>query len=418
MYFRLIFLMVSQNCRFCSSNLNKIFVDLGKSPLANSYLKDNDFDKEKIYPLCTFLCENCFLVQLEELETPENIFSEYAYFSSFSTSWLKHAKDYVDMIIPRLSIDENSLVVEIASNDGYLLQNFTDKNIDVMGIEPAQNVAKVAIEKNIPTITKFFNRQLSTDLENNGKTADLIIGNNVFAHVPCLNDFIDGLKILLNPNGVITLEFPHLLQLMQHNQFDTIYHEHFSYFSLLTVQKIFDNHDLKIFDVDEISTHGGSLRLYVTHKENNQIIISKNILSVLEKEKKFGLDKISAYDEFSKHISKINFDLQNFIKTVKNESKSIICYGAPAKGNTLLNYCNISSDQIDYTVDKNPHKQNLFLPGTHIPIYSPEKIKETKPDYVLILPWNLKDEIMDEIEYIREWGGKFVIPIPEVEILN
>ena len=410
--------MVSQNCRFCSSNLNKIFVDLGKSPLANSYLKENDFDKEKIYPLCTFLCKNCFLVQLEELETPENIFSEYAYFSSFSTSWLKHAKNYVDMIIPRLLLDENSLVIEIASNDGYLLQNFTDKNIDVMGIEPAQNVAKVAIEKNIPTITKFFNSQLSRDLVNNGKTADLIIGNNVFAHVPCLNDFIDGLKILLNPNGVITLEFPHLLQLMQHNQFDTIYHEHFSYFSLLTVQKIFDNHNLKIFDVDEISTHGGSLRLYVTHKDNNQIIISKNILSILEKEKNFGLDKISTYDKFSKHIYKINFDLQNFIKTVKNESKSIICYGAPAKGNTLLNYCNISSDQIDYTVDKNPHKQNLFLPGTHIPIYSPEKIKETKPDYVLILPWNLKDEIMDEIDYIREWGGKFVVPIPEVKILN
>ena len=408
--------MVSQNCRFCSSNLNKIFVDLGKSPLSNSYLKENDFDKEKIYPLCTFLCKNCFLVQLEELETPENIFSEYAYFSSFSTSWLKHAKNYVDMIIPRLLLDENSLVIEIASNDGYLLQNFTDKNIDVIGIEPAQNVAKVAIEKNIPTITKFFNSQLSRDLVNNGKMADLIIGNNVFAHVPCLNDFIDGLKILLNPNGVITLEFPHLLQLMQHNQFDTIYHEHFSYFSLLTVQKIFDKHNLKIFDVDEISTHGGSLRLYVTHKDNNQIIISKNILSVLKKEKKFGLDKISTYDEFSKHINKIYFDLQNFIKTVKNESKSIICYGAPAKGNTLLNYCNISSDQIDYTVDKNPHKQNLFLPGTHIPIYSPEKIKETKPDYVLILPWNLKDEIMNEIEYIREWGGKFVIPIPKVKI--
>ena len=408
--------MVSQNCRFCSSNLNKIFVDLGKSPLSNSYLKESDFDKEKIYPLCTFLCKNCFLVQLEELETPENIFSEYAYFSSFSTSWLKHAKNYVDMIIPRLLLDENSLVIEIASNDGYLLQNFTDKNIDVIGIEPAQNVAKVAIEKNIPTITKFFNSQLSRDLVNNGKMADLIIGNNVFAHVPCLNDFIDGLKILLNPNGVITLEFPHLLQLMQHNQFDTIYHEHFSYFSLLTVQKIFDKHNLKIFDVDEISTHGGSLRLYVTHKDNNQIIISKNILSVLKKEKKFGLDKISTYDEFSKHINKIYFDLQNFIKTVKNESKSIICYGAPAKGNTLLNYCNISSDQIDYTVDKNPHKQNLFLPGTHIPIYSPEKIKETKPDYVLILPWNLKDEIMNEIEYIREWGGKFVIPIPKVKI--
>ena len=410
--------MVLQKCRFCNSELDRIFIDLGESPLANSYLKESNFDNEKKYPLCTFLCKNCFLVQLEEIETPENIFREYVYFSSFSTSWLKHAKDYVDMITTRLLLNEDCLVIEIASNDGYLLQNFVEKNIPVIGIEPARNIAKTAMEKNIPILTKFFDSKLAKELVDKGKKADLIIGNNVFAHVPCLNDFIVGLKILLKPNGVITLEFPHLLQLMQNNQFDTIYHEHFSYFSLLTVQKIFESHDLKIFDVEELITHGGSLRLYVTHKENIQIISSNNTSVILEKEKKFGLEKLSTYEEFSVHVSKIKMDLQNLIKNIKNNSKNIVCYGAPAKGNTLLNYCNITNNQIDYTVDKNPHKQNLFLPGTHIPIYSPEKIQETKPDYVLILPWNLKDEIIEEIKYVRDWNGKFVIPIPEVKILN
>ena len=410
--------MKLRKCRFCNSDLNKIFIDLEESPLANSYLKGSDFDNEKNYPLCTFLCENCFLVQLEEIETPENIFSKYAYFSSFSTSWLKHAKNYVEMIIPRLSLNEKSLVVEIASNDGYLLQNFIEKSIPVIGIEPAKNIAKAAMEKNIPTLTNFFNNQLAKKLSSEGKKADLIIGNNVFAHVPCLNDFVSGLKILLKMNGTITLEFPHLLQLMKNNQFDTIYHEHFSYFSLLTAQKILAHHNLKVFDVDELSTHGGSLRLYITHKENNQISLSNNVLVVLEKEKKFGLNKISTYEEFGTQVSKIKIDLQKLIKNIKSNSKNIICYGAPAKGNTLLNYCNITNDQIDYTVDKNPHKQNLFLPGTHIPIYPPEKIQKTKPDYILILPWNLKDEIIEEIKYIRDWKGKFVIPVPEVKILN
>lgn len=410
-------IVLAFNCRFCKCSLERVFIDLGESPLANSFLKESDFNAEKFYPLCTYLCENCFLVQLEEIQSPEYIFSDYAYFSSFSTSWLAHAQDYVEMIIQRLSLDENCLVIEIASNDGYLLQNFTEKNIPVLGIEPAQNIANVAIKKNIPTLTKFFDSQLANDLVKEGKKTDLIIGNNVLAHVPCLNDFIIGLKILLKPNGVITLEFPHLLQLMQNNQFDTIYHEHFSYFSLLTVQKIFDHHDLKIFDVDELSTHGGSLRLYVTHKENNQIPISSNILAVLEKEKKFGLEKISTYEEFSASASKIKLDLQNLIKNIKNDSKNIVCYGAPAKGNTLLNYCNIANNQIDYTVDKNPNKQNLFLPGTHIPIYSPEKIQETKPDYLLILPWNLQEEIMAEMGFIREWRGKFIIPIPDVQVI-
>ena len=410
--------MVSHKCRFCNSDLNKIFADLGDSPLANSYLKESDFDNEKFYPLCTFLCENCFLVQLEELETPENIFSEYAYFSSFSTSWVKHAKDYVDMIIPKLSLDEKSLVIEIASNDGYLLQNFTGKNIPVLGIEPAQNIAKSAIEKNIPTLTKFFDSKLAKDLVNEGKIADLIIGNNVFAHVPCLNNFITGLKILLKPNGVITLEFPHLLQLIQNNQFDTIYHEHFSYFSLFTAKKIFEHHGLKIFDVEELSTHGGSLRLFITHFDNNQISETSEVDSIVEKEKKFGLTQANTYENFSKNIIKIKTNLLDFVEKAKKNSKNIICYGAPAKGNTLLNYCGFSKTLIDYTVDKNPNKQNLFLPGTHIPIFSPEKIKETKPDFILVLPWNLQDEILNELNYVKSWGCQFIIPIPEVKVLQ
>ena len=410
--------MISHKCRFCNSNLSKIFADLGDSPLANSYLKESDFVNEKFYPLCTFLCENCFLVQLDEIETPENIFSEYAYFSSFSTSWLKHAKDYVDMIIPKLSLDENSLVIEIASNDGYLLQNFTGKHIPVMGIEPAQNIAKSAIEKNIPTLTKFFDSRLAKDLVNKKKTADLIIGNNVFAHVPCLNDFVIGLKILLKHNGVITLEFPHLLQLMQNNQFDTIYHEHFSYFSLITAKKIFEYHDLKIFDVEELSTHGGSLRLYITHFDNNQINKNTEVDSIIEKEKKFGLTQINTYENFSKNIIQIKTNLLNFIEKAKKNSKTLVCYGAPAKGNTLLNYCGLSKTQIDYTVDKNPSKQNLFLPGTHIPIFSPEKIKETKPDFILILPWNLQEEILNELNYVKSWGCQFIISIPEVKVLQ
>ena len=410
--------MVSHKCRFCNSDLSKIFADLGDSPLANSYLKESDFDNEKFYPLCTFLCENCFLVQLEELETPENIFSEYAYFSSFSTSWVKHAKDYVDMIIPKLSLDEKSLVIEIASNDGYLLQNFTGKNIPVLGIEPAQNIAKSAIEKNIPTLTKFFDSKLAKDLVNEGKIADLIIGNNVFAHVPCLNNFITGLKILLKPNGVITLEFPHLLQLIQNNQFDTIYHEHFSYFSLFTAKKIFEHHGLKIFDVEELSTHGGSLRLYITHFDNNQINKSTEVDLIIEKEKKFGLTQINTYENFLKNIIQIKINLLNFIEKAKKNSKTLVCYGAPAKGNTLLNYCGLSKTQIDYTVDKNPSKQNLFLPGTHIPIFSPEKIKETKPDFILILPWNLQEEILNELNYVKSWGCQFIISIPEVKVLQ
>ena len=411
-------IILTLNCRFCNESLINIFADLGASPLSNAFLtKEMLSNLEKIYPLCAYVCDNCFLVQLPEFEKPENIFSDYAYFSSFSSSWLKHAKDYVDMIIPTLLLDERSLVVEIASNDGYLLQNFTAKKIPVLGIEPAKNIAITAIKKNISTLTEFFNSKLANHLVNEGKTADLIIGNNVLAHVPSLNDFVIGLKILLKSNGVITLELPHLLQLIQNNQFDTIYHEHFSYFSLITLKKIFYFHNLKIFDVEEIHTHGGSLRIFVTHLENESIGITNKVNLLLEKENEFGLDQISGYSEFNNSLNKIKLQLREFLINAKKESKKVVGYGAAAKGNTLLNFCEIRTDLLEYVVDRSEYKQGLYLPGTHIPIKSPDEIQKTKPDYLVIIPWNLKDEIMEQMKYIRSWGGKFVIPIPEVKIL-
>ena len=406
------------DCRFCNKPLTNIFVDLGITPLSNSFLKKEMLgDLEKKYPLCTYVCSNCFLVQLPEFEKPENIFEEYAYFSSYSSTWLQHAHDYVNMMIKKFGFDKKKLVVEIASNDGYLLQYFKEKDIPILGIEPAVNVAKVAKEKGIPTITKFFSVNTANELEEEGKKADLIIGNNVLAHVPNLNDFVKGLKILLKPSGIITLEFPHLQQLIQKNQFDTIYHEHFSYFSLITVEKIFSFHELTIFDVEEISTHGGSLRIYVKHSEYDDILINEKVSILLEKEKQYGLENINTYTNFIKNVDVIKKKINEFFIDAKNSGKKIVCYGAAAKGNTLLNYCNIGNNFIDYVVDQNPYKQGLFLPGTHIPIKSPDEIQKTKPDYVVIIPWNLKDEIMEQMKYIRDWGGKFVIPIPEVSIL-
>ena len=405
------------NCRFCNEPLSNKFVDLGTSPLSNAFLtKEMLVDSEKKYPLCAYVCDNCFLVQLPEFEKPRKIFEDYAYFSSYSSTWLQHAENYVSMVIKKFGFNEKNLVVEIASNDGYLLQFFKEKNIPILGIEPAVNVAKVAKEKGIPTITKFFSVNTANELRSDGKLADLIIGNNVLAHVPNLNDFIKGLKILLKPNGVITMEFPHLLQLIQQNQFDTIYHEHFSYFSFLIVQKIFLFHQLTVFDVDEIPTHGGSLRIYVRHEENQKFEVSENVLKLIKKEHEFGLDKIITYSNFQKKIELLKQEICEFFVAIKMESKTIVGYGAPAKGNTLLNYCEIGNEVMNYTVDKNIHKQGLFLPGTHIPIELPEKIKMTKPNYVLILPWNLKDEIIQQIDFIREWGGKFVTVIPEVKI--
>ncbi len=409
---------MDKKCRFCNSVLKTTFINLGKFPLSNSFLdKASLTKKEQFFPLHVFVCDDCFLVQLEEFESPGNIFNNYAYFSSYSETWVNHAKKYVQDMIQRFDLKNENLVIEIASNDGYLLQHFHNQNIPCLGIEPAENIAMVAKEKGIQTLVKFFGTNTAKELVSQGKKADLLLGNNVLAHVPDINDFIKGMKIILNPNGVITMEFPHLMQLIDKNQFDTIYHEHFSYLSLYTVKRIFEHHGLKIFDVEELLTHGGSLRIYATHIENLNVI-NNNVDILLEKEKVFGITKISTYTNFQKRVILIKSQLSEFIKSVTKNGEKIVCYGAAAKGNTLLNYCNVKSDQIDYVVDRNTYKQGLFLPGTHIPIKSPEQIKKTKPNYVLILPWNLQDEIINQIRFIRDWGGKFVIPIPEVKVLS
>ena len=409
--------MKTIHCRYCESELTQNFIDLGMAPLSNSYLSAEQINKKELfYPLHVFVCNNCLLVQLEEFESPQNIFTNYAYFSSYSKTWLEHAQEYVNMMITRFGFAEKSQVIEIASNDGYLLQYFKEKKIPVLGIEPATNVAKVAEKKGISTLTKFFGVKTAKELVDKGIEADLLLGNNVLAHVPNLNDFIKGMKIILKKNGIITMEFPHLLQLIKENQFDTIYHEHFSYFSFLTVQKIFSSHGLTIFDVEEIPTHGGSLRIFLKHDNDDTKPIQNNVKILNSKEMKFGLDKIDTYKTFQKQIEKIKCKIQEFFINTKNEGKKVVGYGAPAKGNTLLNYCKITSDLMEYTADISNYKQGMFLPGTHIPIVNPEKIKETKPDYVFILPWNLKNEIMEQMNTIRKWGGKFVIPIPEVKI--
>ncbi len=404
-----------RKCRLCNSDLEHVILDLGLTPLSNSFLKIKS-EKESVFPLKVYFCTNCFLVQIQEYENPEKIFLNYPYFSSYSETWLEHCKNYVNMVIEKFGFDKNNLVVEIASNDGYLLQFFKKANIKILGIEPAFNIAKIAEEKGIPTITKFFGEDLAKKLVNEGKKADLVIGNNVLAHVPNLNDFISGLNILTPTNGIITLEFPHLLKLLQNNQFDTIYHEHFSYFSLITLEKLFSRHGLVIFDVDELTTHGGSLRIYLKHIDNNQFPISPKIKKLQNIEIESGLTQLKTYENFTVHVNQVKKQLQQFCMNAKNKNKKIIGYGAPAKGNTLLNYCQINDELIEYTVDVNPYKQGLFLPGTKIPIKSPEVIRKDKPDYILILPWNLKDEIMNQHRYVSEWGGRFVIPIPEVKI--
>ncbi|URZ00951.1 class I SAM-dependent methyltransferase [Clostridium felsineum] len=404
-------------CRFCGTELTYTFANLGMSPLSNSYLKKDQLNvKEEFYPLHAYACEKCFLVQLEEFESPQNIFSDYAYFSSYSESWLMHAKEYTEMMIEKFNIDTSKYIVEIASNDGYLLKNFKEKHYNnVLGIEPAQNIAEIANEKGIKTISEFFGTKLASILKNKHK-ADVLIGNNVLAHVPDINDFVEGMKIILNNKGIITMEFPHLLRLINENQFDTIYHEHFSYLSLISVKKIFESHGLEIFDVEELKTHGGSLRIYAKHKENINLKVSENVQKILNEELKSGLNKMESYREFSEKIKKTKRNILRFFIDVKNNGKSIVGYGAPAKGNTLLNYCGIANDFLDYTVDISPHKQGLYLPGSHIPIYSPDRIRETKPDYVIILPWNLKNEIVKQMEFIRDWNGKFVTLIPSVEV--
>lgn len=404
-------------CRFCGMPLRHTFVDLGMSPLCESYLSADQLNQmEPFYPLHVLVCDRCFLVQLQEYVRAEYIFSEYAYFSSYSDSWLAHANAYTQKMTERFGLDLNSLVVELASNDGYLLQYFMANGIPALGIEPAANVAQVAIQKGVPTLVKFFNEDVARQLAAENKYADLLLGNNVLAQVPDLNGFVAGMKILLKPHGVITMEFPHLLRLMEQKQFDTIYHEHFSYFSFFTAQRIFAAHGLTFFDVEELTTHGGSLRIYARHAEDPSEAVSSRVDDLCAREQALGLDRVETYQLFARQVEAAKRNLLDFLVEVKRTGKSIVGYGAPGKGNTLLNYCGIRQDFIDYTVDRNPHKQGKFLPGSHIPILAPGRIQETKPDYVLILPWNLKDEIMHQLSYVREWGGKFVVPIPDVEV--
>ena len=409
---------VTHSCRFCGSELQVSFCDLGMSPLSNAYVAAESLQRmEPFYPLHAYVCGKCYLVQLPEFESPQHIFSDYAYFSSYSDSWLAHAKAYSEAMVARFGVSVASQVIEIASNDGYLLQYFKEKGIPVLGVEPAANVAEVAQQKGIPTRVKFFGVATAQELAREGLCADLLLGNNVLAHVPDLNDFVAGMKILLRPDGVITLEFPHLLRLMQDNQFDTIYHEHFSYFSFTTVERVFAKHGLTLFDVEELPTHGGSLRIYARHAEDATKEVGNRVAALKAQEAAVGLTSLSAYAAFAEQVRETKRALLEFLIAAKRAGKCIVGYGAPAKGNTLLNYCGIRQDFLEYTVDRSPHKQGRYLPGTHIPIYAPEKLRETKPDYVLILPWNLKDEIVGQMAGIREWGGKFVVPIPRVEVL-
>jgi SAM-dependent methyltransferase len=407
----------ARSCRFCGAALNRTFVDLGMSPLCESFLSAADLNHgEVFYPLHVYVCEKCFLVQLEQYETPENIFSEYAYFSSYSDSWLKHAEYYCNKMTTRFGLTGKSLVIEIASNDGYLLQYFVRDKIPALGIEPAANVAKAAVEKGVPTVVKFFGTQLAKALAAEGRCADLLLGNNVLAQVPDLNDFVEGLKILLKPEGVLTLEFPHLPRLMELNEFDTIYHEHFSYFSMLSTIHILEAHGLKVFDVEELPTHGGSLRVFACRAEAKGHPARPKVQELIDQEERAGLASINGYEDFAMQVKQTKWALVDFLLKAAREGKSVAGYGAPGKSATLLNYCGIGKDMIEYTVDRSPYKQGRFLPGTHIPIYHPDRIRETKPEYVVILPWNLKDEIIAQLQYVREWGGRFVVPIPRLTV--
>jgi hypothetical protein len=410
--------MHNSSCRFCRSTLIHTFVDLGMSPLCESYVSAEQLNRmEPFYPLHVYVCDQCFLVQLLEYVTPEDIFREYAYFSSYSDSWKQHAREYVEMAIERFRLHEKSQVVELASNDGYLLQYFLERNISILGVEPAANVAAVAIQKQIPTVVKFFGVNTARELLAEGKQADLLLGNNVLAHVPDITDFVGGMKVLLKARGVITMEFPHLMRLMEENQFDTIYHEHFSYLSFLAVEKIFAGGRLRIFDVEELSTHGGSLRIYAGHDDDESKEIHARVTELRTREERVGVKCLDYYFTFTEKVKETKRKLLEFLIDAKRRTKSIIGYGAPGKGNTLLNYCGVRSDFLNYVVDRNPYKQGKFLPGTHIPVFHPDKIRETKPDYVLILPWNLKKEVIEQNFYIRDWGGQFVVPIPELKIV-
>ncbi len=407
------------NCRFCHTPLEHVFIDLFNSPASNSFLTAEQLNEpETFYPLKVFTCPTCFLVQVDEYKKSDAIFdSDYVYFSSFSTSWLAHSKRYVEAMTERFGLNEQSLVVEVASNDGYLLQYFVEKQIPVLGIEPTANTAAVAIDKGVTTITRFFGTELAHELAEQGTQVDLLLGNNVLAHVPDIVDFVKGMKILLKPEGVVTMEFPHLLQLVENNQFDTIYHEHFSYLSFTTVSQIFAAQGLVMFDVDELPTHGGSLRIYARHEDDDSKVISPNVAAMLKKEATTGLTTMAYYEGFQQRALQVKLDLLDFLIKQKLAGKSVAAYGAAAKGNTLLNYCGVKSDLIDFVVDANPAKQNKFLPASHIPVVDEATLRATKPDFVLLLPWNLREEITKQLSYISDWGGQFVVPIPEVKVL-
>ncbi|HRO85729.1 MAG TPA: class I SAM-dependent methyltransferase [Niabella sp.] len=407
-------------CRFCKTELNHIFIDLINSPASNSFLtKEQLNEPETFYPLKIYTCHKCFLVQVNEYKKSDAIFnSDYVYFSSYSTSWLTHARAYTDKMIKNFGLNDASKVIELASNDGYLLQYFREKNVPVLGIEPTANTAEVAVKKGIETIVDFFGIRLAKELASKNISADLLLGNNVLAHVPDILDFVGGMKIILAPAGVITMEFPHLMQLVDNNQFDTIYHEHFSYLSFGTVQKIFSSQGLELFDVEEIPTHGGSLRIYAKHVEDAGKQVTANVTALLEKEAEKGLNSPDYYNGFQAKALKVKLDLTDFLITCKRNNKKVAAYGAAAKGNTLLNYCGIKNDLIDYVADANPHKQNKWLPASHIPVMNEEYLKNHKPDYVIILPWNLKDEITTQLSYIKKWNGAFVIPVPSLQIIN
>jgi hypothetical protein len=406
-------------CRFCKSELTNVFIDLGNSPASNSFLvKEQLNEPETFYPLKVYTCSNCFLVQIDEYKKSDSIFDDqYVYFSSYSKSWLDHAKRYTEMMTERFGYSSTSQIMEVASNDGYLLQFFKEKNIPVLGIEPTANTAEVAISKGIKTITRFFGTTLAKELTASGKKADLLLGNNVLAHVPDIVDFVAGMKIVLKEQGVITMEFPHIMQLAENNQFDTIYHEHFSYLSFYTVKRIFESQGLSLFDVNEIPTHGGSLRIYAKHTEDESKEISPNVEALLKKEVSKGIDTLSFYDNFQQKAFAVKLSFIDFLITQKKAAKKVAAYGAAAKGNTLLNYCGVKNDLIDYVVDANTNKQNKWLPASHVPVVDEQHLKKSKPDFVVIFPWNIKEEIVKQLGYIREWNGKFVIPIPQLEVI-
>lgn len=407
-------------CRHCNTELKHVFADLVNCPPSNAMLKAEQLNEpESFFPLKIFTCHHCMLVQVDEMKKADEIFdSEYTYFSSFSTSWLEHAREYVDMMIDRFDFNEKSQVIEIASNDGYLLQYFKEQHVPVLGVDPTANTAAVAIEKGIPTIIDFFGSDFAkSQLVEKGIKGDLILGNNVLAHVPDINDFVKGMKTALSKEGIITMEFPHLMRLVEEYQFDTIYHEHFSYLSFTVVKRIFESQGLEMFDVQELPTHGGSLRIFAKHKDDHTKEISPNVEDLLKREEKAGMKTMSYYNNFQEKVDNIKYDVWNFLIQVKKEGKKVIGYGAAAKGNTLLNYCGIKgTDLIQFAVDASPHKQNKFLPASHIPVKGLDSIKEYKPDYIIILPWNLKKEIAEQLNYIREWGGKFVTFIPKTNV--